>query len=149
MIFVKYTKISAGKMTTWAQVTDQSVTDTTVTTTERIHTLGSSDRSATGVSNTRVLKKQNGTDSSIEDLEVPKEFNETELLQIRIQYSTKIWIKRDGRKRKRRHIRNIPKYESLDKTVVEVAPSLNQSKLDAKSSKSGISASSLKGNHPL
>lgn len=39
--------------------------ETTVTTTERIH------RSFTGVNNAITLKKQNGVDSSNEDLEVP------------------------------------------------------------------------------
>ena len=45
------------------------------------------------------------------------------------------------------HFHNVDKYETLDKTVVEVMPSSNQSKLDAKSSKCGIAASSLKKNY--
>ena len=37
-----------------------------------------SDRSSTGVNKTRVLKKQDGMDSSIENFGVPKELNETD-----------------------------------------------------------------------
>ena len=178
MSSVKGAKISGGKVNTWAEVAGLGVTDTTVTTTERIHTSGPSDRSATGVNNTRVLKKQNGMDSSIEDLEVPKELNETDTevphtatpskedLVLDEITDKKRWThyKRSLRyirsldnrdpstltskekNWKRMHIRNIAKYESLNKTVVEVTPSLNQRKLDAKPSKRGIVASSLKEN---
>lgn len=50
---------------------------TTVTTTERIHTLDPSNRSATDINNTRVLKKQNKINFSIEGLEASKELNKT------------------------------------------------------------------------
>lgn len=49
--------ISGGKVNTWAEVAGLSVTDSTVTTTNRMH-------------------KQNGMDSSFEDRESLKEFNE-------------------------------------------------------------------------
>ena len=52
-------KIPVGKVNTWAEVAGLGVTDATVTSTERINTSGPSDRSVTGVNNTRVLKRQN------------------------------------------------------------------------------------------
>lgn len=47
-------------------------------TTGRMYTLGPSDRSTTGVNNTILLKKQNEMNICIEDLEAPKELNETD-----------------------------------------------------------------------
>ncbi len=46
-----------------AEVAGLDVTRITVTTTERMHTSGQSDRSATGVNNARVRMKHNGIDS--------------------------------------------------------------------------------------
>lgn len=48
-----------------------------MTTIERMHISGTSNRSAAGVNNARLLKKPNKMDSSIKDLEASKEFNET------------------------------------------------------------------------
>lgn len=41
--------------------------------TDRMHTSGPQDLSATGVNNIKVLKKQNGMDSAIEDIYSSKE----------------------------------------------------------------------------
>lgn len=49
--------------------------DTIVTTTKRMHISHPSDRSATGFNNTRVMKKQIGIDSFMENLQASKEFN--------------------------------------------------------------------------
>ena len=58
------------KVNTWPEVTGLGITDTTVTATARILTSAPSDRSATVVNNSsRLLKKQNGMDSSSEDLD--------------------------------------------------------------------------------
>lgn len=65
-------------MNTWVNVAGLSITETTVTRTEWLHTSSSSDPSSTGANNARVLKKQNGMDTTIEDLEVPKELNKTD-----------------------------------------------------------------------
>lgn len=62
-------------MNTWAQVAGLGVTETTVTMNKWLHTSGSSDLSAIGINNIRVTKKQNGMESSLKDLEGPKEFN--------------------------------------------------------------------------
>lgn len=60
---VESAKISEGK------VAHLNVTDTTITTTRRIHTLAPSDRAATGVNNTKTKKKKNVMVSSIANYE--------------------------------------------------------------------------------
>lgn len=52
--------------------------ETTVTTTEQMFTSGRSVRPAIGINNATVLKKQNGMDFLIEDLEPYKVFSATE-----------------------------------------------------------------------
>lgn len=59
MSTVEGAKISVDKVVIWAKDAVIRFTDTTVTTTDRMHTSGSSDRSAIGINNTRVLRKQN------------------------------------------------------------------------------------------
>lgn len=49
---VEGAKVSSGNTSIWEEVRDLSVTEDTVTMSERIHTLGSPDLSATGVAST-------------------------------------------------------------------------------------------------
>lgn len=75
MSLVESAENSTGKMNTWMEVADLGVNESTMIMTEQMRISGPLNRSATGINNTNVLKKQNGMNSSIIDLEAPKELN--------------------------------------------------------------------------
>ena len=78
-----------------------------MTATERIHTSGPSDRSATRVNNIRVLKKQNGMDFSIIDHGELEETHRSYIRSLDTRDPSTLTS----------NIRNIEIHESLDKTV--------------------------------
>lgn len=75
MSLIESAENSTGKMNTWMKVADLGVNESTMIMTEQMRISGPLNRSATGVNNINVLKKENGINSSITDLETPKELN--------------------------------------------------------------------------
>lgn len=78
MPLVDSTKISG------VEVVGLGFIETTVTTTKQMFTSGRSVHPAIGINNTTVLKKQNGMDFLIEDLELSREFCATNREGLRI-----------------------------------------------------------------
>lgn len=65
---VESAKISKGNVSTQAKVAGLYTTKANMTTAEWMHTSGASDRSAAGLNNIKILRKQDVMDSTIEDI---------------------------------------------------------------------------------